>query len=238
MPYIVGSCSICTPLLHGCTSLSCSILDFQIQVAVHVFQHIAGIFVQFCTIFNRVHTDFPLLRILAVACPLHNICSGVGRVRSNRNTSLVLGCLGRNGICSIAIVYKFKQLCIAVRVLPDTDIRSIVLLAVGKVKEVCLSITHTRTNIIVAITSCNQFPAIVSIKRICSPLLYICTVFGFSAVHFQVLSAADILEVIFYAGVHHCSSRTSRGWWFNWFNCSTISVDLYHWSFRNRLVRA
>ena len=50
------------------------------------------------------------------------MCAGVGRVRSNRNTSLVLGCLGRNGICSIAIVYKFKQLCIAVRVLPDTDI--------------------------------------------------------------------------------------------------------------------
>ena len=238
MPYIVGSCSICTPLLHGCSGLGCTVLDFQIQVAIHVFQHIAGIFVQFCTIFNGIHTDFPLLRILAVACPLHNICSGVGRIRSNRNTSLVLGCLGRNGICSIAIVYKFKQLCIAVRVLPDANIRTIIRLATGKVKEVCLSIAHARTNIIVAVTCCNQFPAIVPVKGICSPLLHICTVFGFSAVHFQILSATDILKVIFHAGVHHCSSRTSRGWWFDWCNCSAISVDLYHWSFRNRLVRA
>ena len=238
MPYIVGSCSICTPLLHGCTSLSCSILDFQIQVAVHVFQHIAGIFVQFHAVFNRVHTDFPLLRILAVACPLHNICSGVGRVRSNRNTSLVLGCLGCNGICSIAIVYKFKQLCIAVRVLPDTDIRSIIRFAVGKVEEICLSIAYARTNIIITVTCCNQFPAIVVSKGICSPLLYICTVFGFSAVHFQILSATDILEVIFYAGVHHCTSRTGRSWWFDWCNCSAISIDLYHWSCRNRLARA
>ena len=238
MPYIVGSCSICTPLLHGCTSLSCSILDFQIQVAVHVFQHIAGIFVQFHAVFNRVHTDFPLLRILAVACPLHNICSGVGRVRSNRNTSLVLGCLGCNGICSIAIVYKFKQLCIAVCVFPNADIRSIIRFAVCKVEEVCLSIAHTRTNIIITVTSCNQFPAVVVSKGICSPLLHICTVFGFSAVHFQILSATDILEVIFYAGVHHCTSRTGRSWWFDWCNCSAISIDLYHWSCRNRLARA
>ena len=206
MPYIVGSCSICTPLLHGCSGLSCSILNFQIQVAIHVFQHIAGIFVQFCTIFDGIHTDFPLLRILAVACPLHNICSGVGRVRRNRNTSLVLSYLGCNRICSIAIVYKFKQLCIAVCVFPNADIRSIIRFAVGKVKEVCLSITHTRTNIIVAITSCNQFPAVVVSKGICSPLLHICTVFGFSAVHFQILSATDILEVIFHTGVHHCTN--------------------------------
>ena len=144
MPYIVSCCSICTPLLHGCTSLSCTVLDFQIQVAVHVFQHIAGIFVQFHAVFNRVHTDFPLLRILAVACPLHNICSGVGRVRRNRNTSLVLSCLGRNGICSIAIVYKFKQLCIAVCVFPNADIRSIIRFAVWSRKYVFPSPTHER----------------------------------------------------------------------------------------------